>query len=122
MRRFAEAKSTRVVIAEEEGSLVGFVILNVEHDHHETVGYVVTLDVAPEQRRRGVAGSLMREVERKAADEGCAAMVLHVFAGNDTATKFYAAMGYVRSQRVEGFYGPGLDAWLCHKPLRTADC
>lgn len=64
MRRFAEVKKARVVIAEEDDALVGFVILHLEEGEEGRTGYIITLDMEPGQRRRGIAGLLMREAER----------------------------------------------------------
>ena len=120
MRRFAEAKKARVVIAEDSGDLVGFVILDIEDTEDERFGYIVTLDVSPEHRRRGLARELMQEVEREASREGCTAVGLHVFTGNEPAVRFYVGRGFVRSHRENDFYGRGIDAWVFHKPLRSA--
>jgi ribosomal-protein-alanine N-acetyltransferase len=117
MRRFAETKKARVVVAEEGDTMVGFVILHIEEDEEGRTGYIVTLDVAPEQRRRGIAGVLMSEVERQARMDGCAVLVLHVFTGNEAAIRFYTSARYVRSHLGEGFYGAGIDAWVYHKLL-----
>ncbi|WP_158786653.1 GNAT family N-acetyltransferase [Granulicella sp. L46] len=121
MRRFAEAKKARVVIAEDNDALVGFVILDIEETEEGRFGYIVTLDISPGYRRRGVAGQLMEQVEREALREGCAAVVLHVFTGNEPAIRFYAGRGFVRSHRENDFYGRGIDAWVFHKPLHSAD-
>jgi ribosomal-protein-alanine N-acetyltransferase len=120
MRRFAEAKKARVVIAEESGVLAGFVILHVEAGQDGRSGYVVTLDVDPAFRRRGIAALLMSEVERQARVEGCEAIVLHVFVGNEAAVGFYDRAGFARSHRDEEFYGRGLDAWVYYKLLEPA--
>jgi ribosomal-protein-alanine N-acetyltransferase len=120
MRRFAEAKRARVVLAEEEQILAGFVILHREESAQGPVGYVVTLDVAPEFRRRGVATQLMREAERLAHKEGCLALALHVFTENHAAARFYAQDGFLRAHREEGFYGASRDAWVFYKPLRDS--
>ena len=117
MKRFAEAKKARVVIAEEGEVMVGFVILHVEAEVEGRTGYVVTLDVDLAFRRRGIAALLMGEVEGQARAGGCVAVVLHVFVGKEAAVKFYARMGYARSHREEGFYGRGMDAWVYFKPL-----
>lgn len=117
MRRFAEAKKARVVVAEEGDALVGFVILHVEVGDEGRTGYIITLDVEPGQRRRGIAGLLMREAERQARMDACTALVLHVFAGNDAAIRFYERAEFSCSHRAEDFYGPGLDAWVYHKLL-----
>jgi len=121
MRRFAEARKARVVIAEDSDSLVGFVILDIEDTDEGRLGYIATLDVSPRHRRMGVAGQLMQEAEQESSREGCAAVVLHVFTGNEPAINFYLARGFVRSYREDDFYGRGIDAWGFHKPLRTAD-
>jgi ribosomal protein S18 acetylase RimI-like enzyme len=81
------------------------------------VGYIVTLDVAPAYRRRGVATELMRAVERVAVAEECSAMMLHVYAANLGAISFYRGLGYSTLHAVEGFYGDGLDALVMHKLL-----
>ena len=120
MRRFAEAKKARVTIAEENHALAGFVILHMEEAEEGRIGYIITLDVAPEQRRRGIAKLLMSEAERLAREAGCAALVLHVFTGNEGAIRFYASIGFVRSHREEEFYGVGMDAWVFHKRLGPA--
>jgi [ribosomal protein S18]-alanine N-acetyltransferase len=121
MRRFAEAKTARVVIAEEDDALVGFVILDIEATEEESLGYIVTLDVSPPHRRRGLAGQLMQEAERVAIRAGCVAIVLHVFTGNEPAVRFYAGRGFLQAHRERGFYGRGIDAWVFHKPLASAD-
>ena len=116
MRRFAETKKARVVIAEENG-LAGFCVVHVERVAGGCVGYVMTLDVAEPWRRQGLAGELMRRVEVQVLEAGCEAMVLHVFVGNAGAIRFYARSGYVRSGRAVGFYGDGGDAWVYRKSL-----
>jgi ribosomal-protein-alanine N-acetyltransferase len=113
MRRFAEARGATTVVAEAEGELVGFCIVQME----ERVGYVVTLDVAPAWRRRGLAGLLMAEAETRAVAAGALAIELHVFAENAGAMQFYEGIGYGRVGRVEGFYGRGLDALVYAKKL-----
>jgi len=121
MRRFAEARKARVVIAEKSG-LAGFCIVHVERVDDGRMGYVVTLDVAERCRRKGLAAELMRRVEAEAREAGCCAMVLHVFVGNDAAIQFYERSGYERQEKAEGFYGQGGDAWVYRKTLseRTA--
>jgi ribosomal-protein-alanine N-acetyltransferase len=117
MRRFAEAKKARVVIAEIDDEVVGFCIVHIEQAEHGRAAYIVTLDVAPEQRRKGIARSLMLQAEMLSADAGCTMMALHVFTGNTDAIRFYEGVGFLRSHRADGFYGDGLDALTYHKVL-----
>ncbi len=116
MRRFAESRKAHVVIAESNGALAGFGILHIER----LVGYVVTLDVAEEFRRRGLAGQLMQAMERAAADAQCVVVGLHVFVGNDSAIRFYERCGYLRVGDVVAFYGNGLDAWVYRKSITSS--
>jgi ribosomal-protein-alanine N-acetyltransferase len=118
MRRFAEARGSIAVLAEAPEELAGFCIVQVEGGKSGRQGYVVTLDVAPEWRRRGLAGRLMADAEAKAAQAGTTRMALHVFAGNVGAVRFYEGIGYARTGIEQGFYGRGLDAVVYFKPIR----
>jgi ribosomal-protein-alanine N-acetyltransferase len=111
MRRLAEERGAVVVLAEAEGELAGFSIAHLEGNW----AYLVTLDVAPTWRRRGVAARLMGDVEEQARIAGAAGMALHVFNGNPGAIRFYEGMGYGRIGIAEGFYGRGLDALVYRK-------
>lgn len=111
MRRLAEGHGAAVVLAEAEGVLAGFCIAQLESDW----AYVVTLDVAPERRRQGVAAQLMIEVERQMQAAGVNGMALHVYNGNAGAIRFYERMGYGRVGLAESFYGRGLDALVYRK-------
>jgi ribosomal-protein-alanine N-acetyltransferase len=113
IRRFAETVGAVTVLAESEGELAGFAIVQME----QQVGYVVTLDVAPSWRRGGLAGRLMAEVEARVEAAGGVGMELHVFVGNVGAVRFYEGIGYGRVGLVEGFYGRGLDALVYGKRL-----
>jgi len=113
MQRFAESSKARAVIAESDAALAGFAILHVEG----SVGYIVTLDVAEDFRRQGLAQRLMQAMEWQAVEAGCAVVGLHVFVGNEAAIRFYERVGYERTGDVPGFYGEGLDAWAYRKKL-----
>jgi ribosomal-protein-alanine N-acetyltransferase len=117
MKSFAEAKNACVVVAESGEGLAGFCILHVERSRRRTVGYVVTLDVAPGFRRQGLATELMQAVERMAVADECSAMLLHVYAENAAAISFYERLGFATLHTVEAFYGDGLDALAMHKAL-----
>ena len=118
MRRFAEAKGAVTVVAEAEGDLVGFAIVQIEGGGRAgSRGYVVTLDVAEGWRRQGLARQLMLEAETKAAATGAVRMALHVYVGNEAAVRLYEGMGYRQVGIAENFYGPGMDALVYLKRL-----
>jgi ribosomal-protein-alanine N-acetyltransferase len=116
MRRFAEAKKARVIIAEEDETLAGFCILHIERGVPR-VGYLVTLDIAPQFRRQGLAGKIMLEVSQQASESGCELLGLHVWKDNTAAVRFYEQAGFSYSHVVEDFYGEGRNALVFHKPL-----
>ena len=118
MREFVAEPGAITVIAESiDGGLAGFAITHVELRLSVKRGYVVTLDVAAESRRMGVAARLMEETERRAASAGAMQVELHVFAENEGAIRFYEGRGYRRVGARPGFYGSGLDAWVYRKML-----
>ena len=132
MRRFAEAPNAIVRLAcqpfdepvpEHEPvpeRLLGFAILHFEEAEEGLAGYVVTLDVAAEVRRQGVAGALMASLDESAAEAGARAMELHVSAGNAGALRLYERLGYHHAHTVANFYGRGLNALVCRKALLSA--
>ena len=119
MRSFADAENAISVVSERSGGdIVGFVIVHVERMAGRVIGYVVTLDVAAEERRKGLAAQMMEEVERRARIVGTRWMELHVYTGNKGAIRFYEEMGYERVGARLGFYGaPGRDAFVYRKEL-----
>jgi [ribosomal protein S18]-alanine N-acetyltransferase len=119
MREFAEERNAIVRVAEKPGGeIAGFVIVHIERVGSEWRAYVVTLDVALEHRRKGLARRLMTEVETCAFAGGVRWMQLHVFTGNAGAIHFYEQLGYERVSVRRGFYGAdGLDAFVYGKEL-----
>jgi ribosomal-protein-alanine N-acetyltransferase len=113
MRRFAQAPGATTILADAEGKLAGFCIVQLEGD----AGYVVTLDVAPEFRRRGLAQRLIAEAEARTQSAGGDGMALHVFHGNVAAIQFYESIGYGRTGLARDFYGRGMDALVYCKQL-----
>ena len=121
LRRFAEARNALTVVAESEsGEIQGFSIAHVEPSRSGLSAYVVTLDVDPKQRRRGLAGQMLGRIEQQARAAGCGAMVLHVSVENDGAIVFYERMGYERLHRVKDFYGPARHAYVYQKAVAGA--
>lgn len=119
MREFAEARNAICLVAEtRHGRVAGFVVVHLGLVASGLQGYVVTLDVAEEHRREGIASRLMLEVESRVWAVGARRMELHVFAGNEGAIRFYERMGYSRLGVRRRFYrADGLDAFLYRKEL-----
>jgi ribosomal-protein-alanine N-acetyltransferase len=80
-------------------------------------GLIVTVDVHPENRRRGVGKLLMRAGEAKMREWGVTAAVLTVGTRNQAAQRLYEKEGYLLFRRIPGYYESGDDALEMHKRL-----
>jgi ribosomal protein S18 acetylase RimI-like enzyme len=68
------------------------------YDGHR--GWIYALAVAPTERRKGIATSLMAEIERRLQQAGCRKVNLQVRATNTTVIAFYEGIGYGVEERV----------------------
>jgi ribosomal protein S18 acetylase RimI-like enzyme len=68
----------------------------------ERRGHVETLVVARERRRRGCGRALMAAATDWSRARGATQLLLTVWAGNDEAERFYAALGYRTISQVLG--------------------
>lgn len=98
----------------EDGAIVAYVMFSISRPY-ETVE-VLSLAVVPAFRRRGVATSLMSEVESEA--ESCAGTVsLCVRPDNREAVNLYLSLGYKVLALCSGYYEDGSDAYMMVKHL-----
>lgn len=103
-------------IAEEpESKLGGFVIVERTSRGGRQYGHIVTLDVDPGERRRGLGTLLLSTVEEQMRQEGVAVMSLEVAEDNAPARHFYRSLGFVASGRIEKYYGGRVDAEVMEK-------
>jgi tRNA threonylcarbamoyl adenosine modification protein YeaZ/ribosomal-protein-alanine acetyltransferase len=79
---------------------------------------VMTLTVAPDERRKGIARELLRRLIDWGRVQKSDAIMLEVRAGNDEATPLYQSFGFVEVSRRKDYYGPGLTAIVMRKDLR----
>jgi ribosomal protein S18 acetylase RimI-like enzyme len=70
--------------------------------------HIAGLVVRPDQRRRGVARSLLAGLDRWAADRGATRRILQVATHNQAAMGLYAGLGYVEHHRYR-YWIPGGD-------------
>jgi ribosomal protein S18 acetylase RimI-like enzyme len=117
MQQLISGSRAATWIAEEDGRMAGFAIVEWSTASAATAAYIYTIEVAAELRGRGVGSELLRRVEGSARAAGAAAVWLHVDAGNAPAIRLYEAHGYRRQGREERYYGRGRAALIYSKPL-----
>ncbi|MBV9125421.1 MAG: GNAT family acetyltransferase [Planctomycetes bacterium] len=83
-------------VALVDGILAGTVMGG--YDGHR--GWVYSLAVAPQARRRGVGTALMRHLERELALRGCPKINLQLLASNAGTVAFYRQLGYAVEERI----------------------
>jgi ribosomal-protein-alanine N-acetyltransferase len=93
-------------------AIVGFVTGFVER---AGIGRVTTLDVLPEEQRRGLGSRLLAAFESWLWTEGARLILLETVAGPRGARAFYERHGYAALERLARYYGDGRDAWLMGK-------
>jgi ribosomal protein S18 acetylase RimI-like enzyme len=95
LTRFASEHS-RVVIAEHEGTLLGFIAVHAlpRFEHDDRILRVLALVVDAGARERGVGRRLMLEAERIAGELGAAFVEVTAGHHRPDAFRLYESMGY----------------------------
>ena len=108
LERFLELPRSACLVAEAGPELCGFGLIYREP---ADIVHLVTLDVHPDWRRRGVGRRLLESLLAGAAAAGARQAVLQVDVRNSGAIAFYRTFGFHRSGRLSSYYAPGLDAF-----------
>lgn len=120
MKAFVQAPHSATWIAEENGQIAGFAIVDRGTRRGELSAYIQTIEVAPDARRSGVGRELIHRVEASARDAGAALIWLHVDAENASAIRLYEEQGYSCQGRKDGFYPQGRDGLIYAKRLDSS--
>ncbi|MBU6444289.1 MAG: GNAT family N-acetyltransferase [Alphaproteobacteria bacterium] len=87
-------------LGEIEGIAAGFVLARTAADEAE----ILTLAVAPDFRRRGLARALLRAAAAEAAKRRAAVLFLEVDSENIAARELYDALGFAEVGRRGAYY------------------
>jgi ribosomal protein S18 acetylase RimI-like enzyme len=83
-------------VAEVGGKVVGSVMAG--YDGHR--GWIYSLAVLPEYRKRGLGSRLMRHAEEHLTVLGCPKINLQIMQGNEGVEAFYRKLGYQTEPRI----------------------
>jgi ribosomal-protein-alanine N-acetyltransferase len=106
-------------IAEENGRMTGFAIVEFTSEPEHETAYIQTLEVLPDHRRKRIGLGLLRHLEASAIAAGAALIWLHVDTENDAAIHLYRAEGYQLQGRHENYYARSRSAEVYLKPLEA---
>ena len=118
MRQLVQSRNTAAWIAEEDGQMAGFAIVDWSLEEEEIQAYIQTIEVKPEARGRGIGRQLLSRVEDSAVGVHAVKIGLHVDATNEGAIRLYEATGYFVVGREENYYALGRDALIYCKSMQ----
>ncbi len=93
------------LLAKHNGEIVGFIIGMIIVEKRDLAGHILTLDILPAQRRKGIGRRLLRELERIFYRKNVSASYLEVREDNVMALRLYEKMGYKIMGRLKNYYG-----------------
>jgi [ribosomal protein S18]-alanine N-acetyltransferase len=108
LRRFLAIPGAESVLARADGELSGFAI---GYPDAPDLARVVTIDVSPSFRRRGLGQKLLDALLVRLAASGATRALLEVDVRNVGAIAFYRKLRFAKSGRLSSYYGRGLDAF-----------
>ena len=117
LRYFLGRPNSFAIVAEEAGHMAGFLIAEWSGRTRKKPAHVITIDVAPAQRRSGIATRLMETAEAHYREAGCGALSLEVAVDNLGAQAFYSERNFSITGRTVGYYNGLLDAFTMSKVL-----
>jgi [ribosomal protein S18]-alanine N-acetyltransferase len=91
-------------IAKINDQIAGFIIAQIDMEHNQLFGHIVTIEVIAQYRRKGVAQKLLNEVETIAKLKGAKECRLEVRENNLVALKLYQKFGYKKIAKLENYY------------------
>jgi ribosomal-protein-alanine acetyltransferase len=92
------------LVAIVNSEIVGFITGAICFNRRALNGHILTIDVTPTFRRRGVGQRLLQEIERIFIERGAETCHLEVREDNVAAISLYRKSGYREIGRLENYY------------------
>jgi ribosomal-protein-alanine N-acetyltransferase len=113
---FLMLPSADCVVAVDGNKIVGFIL----SEENPPLAHVITLDVAPVHRRRGIGSALLAQNEGNLARHGVRHILLETAVENQAAVAFWQHHGYRIEVVLKRYYLGRLDAYEMRKILPAA--
>lgn len=104
MKSLIENPKSATWIAEEDHRMNGFAIVEFTPEPEHETAYIQTLEVLPDDRRKGIGLELLRRMEASSIAAGATLIWLHVDTENEGAIHLYRSEGYQLQGRQENYY------------------
>jgi ribosomal-protein-alanine acetyltransferase len=98
--------------ARVNGEIAGFVIGRIDVGRNMSFGHILTVDIEPSHRRRGIAQKLLHEIEAIFKERGVKECRLEVREDNVAASNLYQKLGYKKVGKLEKYYGDAHGLYL----------
>ena len=123
LRYYLSHPRSITIIAEDDSSqaIVGFIIADSYLERGRRIGHIITIDVAPSERRKGLGSRLIEAMLDRFISAGTVTLRLEVAIDNIDAQSFYRRLGFLQTGRIRGFYLGTLDALVMEKSLTPSD-
>jgi len=116
-RSLLRSPKTLCIVAEDDEDLAGFAIAQETVIRKSRAGHIVTIDVAPGFRRRGIGRLLMEQIEERLRASGAGWLRLEVAENNSAAREFYTGLGFLPIGGIPNYYHGDVDAIVMEKTL-----
>ena len=98
--------------ARVNGEITGFVIGRIDIVRNVPFGHILTVDIAPSYRRKGIAQKLLHDIEVIFKEKGAKECRLEVREDNAAAVNLYQKLGYKKMGKLEKYYGDAHGLYL----------
>jgi ribosomal-protein-alanine acetyltransferase len=100
------------LVAKENSKIIGFAIGMIYFNRNASVGHILTIDVSPANRRKGVGWKLLQAIEAILKDKGVKTSTLEVREDNVAAINLYKKLGYQVIGTLKNYYGKANGIYL----------
>jgi ribosomal-protein-alanine acetyltransferase len=92
------------LVAKINGQIVGFIIGRMYVEEESLIGHILTLDISPMHRQKGIAQRLLLEIEKIFKGKGVKECRLEVREDNVAAINLYRKLGYEKVGKLRRYY------------------